>query len=116
MVKTFGDYDQKKYTFFGLFSKQDKTDEAIFKFEIRIGGLNYDPNIVYVTPSQRLGCVQNWQLVEAQIIRQSDTEFLLFAPFLIEIDEIPRGQVFTDKYFVKGGKRFWQDELQFTGT
>ena len=51
MVKTYGDYSEIKYTFFGLFSKQDETDEAIFKFEIRMGGLSNDPDIVYVTPS-----------------------------------------------------------------
>ena len=112
-VKTATEDGYTDYTFFATFSRGDGTGEEIFKFRIQMGGVNASPQTVHISFSANLGHIMNSSIMEAVIIKQSQSEYFMMLPALIQVKDVPSGQVYVDKYFYDPDNVLFSGELTF---
>ena len=99
------------YSYFATFCKTDGSGQYLYKFRFETGGAN--PFNVYVSVSQNLGAIYNNSLLKALIVEQSETEYFFLLPILKDVDFIPTGKVYTNKFFVDEDQSFLGTEMEY---
>lgn len=97
MVRTIED-DIEKYSYFATFGKTDGSGQYLYRFRFDSGGAN--PFNIYVSVSENLGAIYNTALLKVLIVEQSESEYLFLLPILKDVDSVPTGKVFTNKFFL----------------